>query len=123
MKGHSFHCYPVHLPISICTSARMKAEGITHSMSTSAVSFSLSEPVPARLGEPISFLVRLPRVITGDNQMLVRARGKVVDIKRRHRAGVERLTVTATMDGYDFMAKTSEDEISILDRSVEKGSQ
>lgn len=120
MKGHSFHCYPVHLPIAVCTSAHAKAEGVTHSMSTSAISFSLSEPVPARLGERIALLVRLPNGITGDNQVLVRARGKVVDLKRSSKAGVQSFTVTATMDGYDFMAKSFEDEASILHRSIDK---
>jgi hypothetical protein len=120
MKGHSFHCYPVHLPIAVCTSANARAEGVTQSMSTSAVSFSLPEPVPARLGEPIAFLVRLPKVITGDNQMLVRARGKVVEVKRGPAAGGNGFTVTATMDGYDFTAKSFEDEASTLHRSIEK---
>jgi hypothetical protein len=120
MKGHSFHCYAVSLPIAVCTSAHAQAEGVTQSMSTSSISFSLAEPMQARLGEPIALLVRLPKVITGDSQMLVRARGKVVDMKRSSKAGEPRFTVTATMDGYDFMSRNFEDEASVLHRSIEK---
>jgi hypothetical protein len=103
--------YQLRLPIAIRTSEHRKAEGFTDYISASRICFSLPEPLTARRGQRIAFLVRLPEKMTGGNQMLVRARGKVVAVERISGPGIQDLTsVTATMDGYDFVAKDRNDK-------------
>lgn len=105
------HGYQLRLPVAIRISAHHKAEGFTDYISASRISFSLPEPLSARCGQRIAFLLRVPEKITGGKGMLVRARGKVVAVKRISEPGVRDLTsVTATMDGYDFVAKGRNDE-------------
>jgi hypothetical protein len=113
MKHPTNQRHQLHIPAAVCTSGLAEAEGYTDYISSSDVSFSLSGLLFAHRGEHIAFFLRLPKELTGGNRMLVQGRGKVVNVQRRPRIGVQGLTtVTATIDRYEFMA----DELSSEDK-------
>lgn len=95
----------VRLPVVVWAPGQAKAIGITKYVSLHAIRFTLDDPVAVRTGAPLVLFVCLPKEMTAGNQALIRVRARVTRIERSN-AGTERLTCTAKMESYDFIAKS-----------------
>jgi hypothetical protein len=102
-KGLLGHQYEVHLPISVRADGETLSAGVTDFMSSRDVRFRLQKPHTIARGSSVTMYVSLPAEFTAANQVMLRARGRVLNVKRMSRLGAPCSTFTAAMDSYDFV--------------------
>ncbi len=79
---------------------------MTEFISPRAIGFSLDSPVAVKRGEAVMLFVCLPKEITVGNQVLIRARARVMGVERTSNTEGRRFTFTAKIESYDFITKT-----------------
>jgi hypothetical protein len=104
-KGLPAHRYEVHLPIAVRAAGKTLAAGVTDFMSSRDVRFRLEKPQAIARGTSVTMYVRLPSEFTAENQVLIRARGRVLNVVRTSRLGARCSAFTAAMDSYDFVGQ------------------
>src|SRR5271156_5860834 len=99
------HQYEVHLPIAVRAPGHTHAAGVTDFMSSRAVRFRLEEPHTITRGTTVTLFVSLPPEFTSANKVVIRARGRVLNVERMSRLGAPCSAFTAAMDSYDFVRR------------------
>lgn len=102
-KGFPGHKYAVHLPIAVRARGKSFLTGVTEYMSSRDVRFQLKKPHALTRGTELTLYVSLPSGSTEENQVLVCARGRVLDVRRGQRSSAGYATLTAAMESYDFL--------------------
>ncbi len=97
------HKYKVHLPIAVRGVDQANAQGVTNHLSKRFIRFWVEKPLPVLQGSAVMLFVCLPKELTTDTGLLMRARAKVLGVKQTSVGGVNRQTFTAKLDWYDFM--------------------
>jgi hypothetical protein len=104
-NGLPTHQYEVHLPIVVRADGESLAAGVTDFMSSRDVRFRLEQPQAITRGTSVTMYVSLPSEFTAENQVLIRARGRVLNVVRTSRLGAPCSAFTAAMDSYDFVGQ------------------
>jgi hypothetical protein len=104
-KGLTTHQYEVHLPIAVRAPGHALAAGVTDFMSSRDVRFRLEKPHTITRGTTVTLFVSLPPEFTAENQIMIRARGRVLNVERTSRLGAPCSAFTAAMDSYDFVGQ------------------
>ncbi len=104
-KGLLTNRYEVHLPIAVRAPGHTVAAGVTDFMSSRDVRFRLEKPHTITRGTTVTLYVSLPAEFTTENQVLIRARGRVLNVEHAARLGAYCSAFTAAMDSYDFVGK------------------
>jgi hypothetical protein len=104
-KGIPTHQYDVHLPVAVRAPDHTHAAGVTDFTSSRDVRFRLEEPHTITRGTTVTLYVGLPPEFTSENQVLIRTRGRVLNVKRTSRLGAPCSAFTAAMDFYDFVGQ------------------
>jgi hypothetical protein len=99
------HRYEVHLPIAVRAPGQTLMAGVTDYMSSHDVRFRLKKPHAISRGTSVTLYVSLPPEFTADNEVFIRGRGRVLNVKRTSRLGTACSAFTAAMDSYDFVGK------------------
>jgi len=99
------HQYEVHLPIAVRAPGHTVAAGVTDFMSSRDVRFRLEKPHTITRGTTVTLYVSLPPELTARNQVLIRARGRVLNVEHSSRLGGDGSAFTAAMDSYDFVGQ------------------
>jgi hypothetical protein len=102
-KGLLTHQYEVHLPIAVRAPGHALAAGVTDFMSSRDVRFRLEKPHTITRGTTVTLFVSLPPEFTTENQVLIRARGRVLNVEHTSRQGAPCSAFTAAMESYDFV--------------------
>jgi hypothetical protein len=97
--------YEVHLPIAVRAPGHALAAGVTDFMSSRDVRFRLEKPHTITRGTTVTLFVSLPPEFTSANQVLIRARGRVLDVEQTSRLGAPCSAFTAAMESYDFVGQ------------------
>jgi hypothetical protein len=95
----------VRLPVAVCAPGKAQTQGMTEFISPRVIRFSLDRPAGVARGDAVMLFVCLPSEITAGNQVLIRARVRVMGVERHSKTDGGRFTFTATMESYDFIAK------------------
>ncbi|MGA8556110.1 MAG: hypothetical protein WB630_16980 [Candidatus Acidiferrales bacterium] len=95
----------VPLPVAVWGLGEANTNGVTKYVSARGICFSVDGRVAGGIGTALMLFVCLPQELTAGNQALIRARARVTGI-RRSKVRTDRLTITARMESYDFIAKT-----------------
>lgn len=104
-KGLLAHQYEVHLPIAVRAPGHALAAGVTDFMSSRDVRFRLEKPHTITRGTTVTLFVSLPAEFTAANQVLLRARGRVLSVEHTSRLGALCSAFTAAMESYDFVGQ------------------
>jgi hypothetical protein len=104
-KGLPARRYEVHLPIAVRVPGQTPVAGVTDFMSSRDVRFRLEKPHAITRGSTVTLYVSLPPEFTVENQVLIRARGRVLHVRRTSRLGADCSAFTALMDSYEFVGK------------------
>jgi hypothetical protein len=102
-KGPLGRRYEVHLPIAVRARGANFVTGVTEFMSSRDVRFRLKKAHALTPGTALTLYVSLPSGGPQENQVLVCARGRVLNVKRTSRLRTTSTTLTAAMDSYDFL--------------------
>jgi hypothetical protein len=95
--------YEVHLPVAVWAANQNHADGVTESMSSHDIRFSVDDSVRLQHGSPIMLFVSLPSELTSGKPVQLRASGQIVEIESRPVSDDGRTTLVAAMDWYDFI--------------------
>jgi hypothetical protein len=94
----------VQLPIAVRGVDQANAQGVTNHISNHFIRFWVEKPLDVRQGAAVMLFVCLPKELTAETGVLMRARAKVLGVKQTSVRGIRRQTFTAKLDWYDFMA-------------------
>jgi hypothetical protein len=104
-KGLLANQYEVHLPIAVRAPGHALTAGVTDFMSSRDVHFRLEKPHTITRGTTVTLFVSLPAEFTAANQVLLRARARVLNVEHTSRLGAPCSAFTAAMESYDFVGQ------------------
>ena len=96
--------YDIALPVEVRAPELGSAEprqGQTRDVSARGLYFVIDQNLSP--GSPLEFTLVLPREITGENEVLVRARGRVIRTKEEVHNGTTKIGVAAMIEKYDIV--------------------
>jgi len=104
-KGLLTHQYEVHLPIAVRAPGHALAAGVTDFVSSQDVRFRPDKPHTITRGTTVTLFVSLPPEFTTENQVMIRVRGRVLNVEHTSRLGAPCSAFTAAMESYDFVGQ------------------
>ena len=96
--------YDIALPVEVRAPGLGTTDprrGETRDVSARGLYFVIDQDLSP--GSPLEFTLVLPREITGENEVLVRAHGRVIRTKEEQHDGTTRIGVAAMIEKYDIV--------------------